>query len=147
NYMFMWDLGDGSPMPMGAQVMHTYLTVGTKHVVLMATDHLGVPCSASVDVHVADPNCAAGDADADDVCDSSDNCPYDYNPSQADGDGDTVGAACDDCPAVANPGQADTDDDGLGDACDMTIVEPIEGMPFSCGTVPPVPPTITWTPA
>ncbi len=146
NYMFMWDLGDGSPMPMGEVVMHTYATPGTKHVMLMATDALMVPCAAPIIVQVTDPNCPAGDDDVDQVCDSVDNCPADYNPSQADADADTVGDACDNCPASSNAGQGDTDMDGSGDACDLTIIAPMDGASFSCGTVPLVPPTITWIP-
>jgi hypothetical protein len=83
-----------------------------------------------------------GDADADQVCHLSDNCPATYNPDQMDDDGDWLGNACDLCPGsgggngpdpdrdgrpdecdncdyVANPGQENADGDYFGDACDV----------------------------
>jgi hypothetical protein len=87
----------------------------------------------------ADP-CAGlgGDADADGVCGSTDNCPALANADQADADGDLIGDACDacaadpandadadgvcgnvdNCPALANADQADGDGDLVGDVCD-----------------------------
>lgn len=78
-----------------------------------------------------------GDADADGVTDSIDNCPSVANANQADTDNDGAGDACDstpngdtdadgidnlsdNCPSVANVNQTDTDNDGAGDACDST---------------------------
>ncbi len=61
------------------------------------------------------------DVDGDDVRDSLDNCPVDYNPDQADADADGVGDICDNCPDDFNPGQEDADDDGLGNPCDPDI--------------------------
>lgn len=58
------------------------------------------------------------DGDDDGICDTADNCPTVYNPSQADGDGDGVGDACDNCVNVPNPTQLDSDGDGVGDVCD-----------------------------
>ncbi len=43
------------------------------------------------------------DSDNDNICDSSDNCPWDNNPSQGDNDGDGVGDLCDTCPNIAYP--------------------------------------------
>jgi hypothetical protein len=63
----------------------------------------------------------AGDADADGVADTDDDCPLLANPDQTDTDGDGTGDACDNCPALANPDQRDLDRDGLGDACDPDI--------------------------
>lgn len=72
-----------------------------------------------------------GDTDADGVCDASDNCSAQANPSQSDADGDGLGDACeadsdadatidddDNCPFDFNTDQADNDMDGLGDVCD-----------------------------
>ncbi|HVP13218.1 MAG TPA: thrombospondin type 3 repeat-containing protein [Phycisphaerae bacterium] len=58
------------------------------------------------------------DWDNDGVPNSSDNCPYTYNPGQEDGDHDGVGDACDNCPGKPNPDQSDIDKDGVGDVCD-----------------------------
>ena len=58
------------------------------------------------------------DADNDDICLDSDNCPQDYNPNQEDADGDGLGDACDNCPQNYNPNQEDEDEDGVGDLCD-----------------------------
>jgi len=147
NYAFMWDLGDGSPMAMGESVMHSYLLSGPKHVMLMVEDSLQVPCAAPVLVNVIDPNCLAGDADADGICDDADNCPGLDNPGQEDGDGDGVGDACDDCPSAPDPAQIDTDQDGAGDACDLTVTSPLQGAILAgCSSAHPTPPVIQWTP-
>jgi len=61
--------------------------------------------------------CPQGDADADTVCDTDDNCPSTLNPNQIDTDGDDHGDACDNCPDAPNPSQADTNSDDQGDAC------------------------------
>jgi hypothetical protein len=76
-------------------------------------------------VFLPNQNCVT-DADHDGVCDSVDNCPTVYNPSQSDIDHDGLGDACDNCPLVYNPDQKDTDGDGIGDACDNcpTIYNP-----------------------
>jgi hypothetical protein len=58
------------------------------------------------------------DTDYDGICNSTDNCLYDYNPGQEDSDVDGVGDSCDNCPYTYNPGQEDSDSDGIGDACD-----------------------------
>ncbi|MBI3448653.1 MAG: PKD domain-containing protein [Acidobacteria bacterium] len=146
SYDFMWDFGDGSPHAAGQVVMHDYVTSGVKHAMVMGTDAQLVPCSGSITVTVTDPNCPAGDNDNDGVCDSSDNCPAAYNPTQADSDGDGAGDACDNCANLYNPTQADFDADGQGDDCDITIITPPEGMPFFCTTIPIVPPTVQWLP-
>jgi hypothetical protein len=57
-------------------------------------------------------------SDADSLGDACDNCPNDDNNDQADGDGDTIGDVCDNCPTVANTSQTNSDADSLGDACD-----------------------------
>src|SRR5882724_5961489 len=84
SYDFMWDFGDGSPHASGQVVMHDYLNSGIKHAVLMGADAQLVPCSATIDVNVTDPNCPAGDDDNDGLCDGLDNCPSAENPGQAD---------------------------------------------------------------
>ena len=79
-------------------------------------------------VTVPDP---MADADADDVGETEDNCPSDWNPAQTDTDGDAEGDSCDldddgdavddqsdNCPLVENLGQEDSDANGMGDACD-----------------------------
>lgn len=50
--------------------------------------------------------CNARDADADGVCDDTDNCPATFNPTQADSDLDGVGDICDACPTVSCPSGA-----------------------------------------
>lgn len=50
-----------------------------------ATDDAVPPC-------MLDPD---GDPDGDEVVNSDDNCPDDFNPNQTDTDGDGVGDACD----------------------------------------------------
>ena len=63
------------------------------------------------------PVAAVGDADADGILDTADNCRLVYNPDQADRDGDGVGDACDNCAQLANAAQTDSNGDGVGDAC------------------------------
>lgn len=58
------------------------------------------------------------DLDNDGICDTSDNCPDTFNPSQADSDGDGVGDACDNCVDTANQDQADSNNNGIGDVCE-----------------------------
>lgn len=58
------------------------------------------------------------DPDDDGVANSSDNCPFIYNPDQRDSDGDGVGDVCDNCPTAFNPAQSDGDHNGIGDMCD-----------------------------
>jgi len=79
------------------------------------------------------------DDDADDICNSSDNCPMTFNPNQSDVDGDGIGDVCDpindlptvtdsdgdgvpdnidNCPNTPNSNQSDSNNNGLGDACD-----------------------------
>jgi hypothetical protein len=78
------------------------------------------------------------DYDGDGITDDSDNCEYDYNPTQSDSDNDGLGDACDyyneqdadndgasddwdNCPSIPNSNQSDYDWDSLGDACDDDI--------------------------
>ena len=61
---------------------------------------LGVIFLATANISCNGENCAAtanglDDADADCTADSSDNCPFDYNPLQADADEDGIGDQCD----------------------------------------------------
>ena len=103
------------------------------------------------------------DTDADNVPDSSDNCPLVANPLQEDIDGDGIGDACDscpndvtntcldpvdvdadtipdvedNCPLVDNPLQEDADLDGFGDACDLCPNDATD----TCNN-PPVPATV-----
>jgi autotransporter-associated beta strand protein len=81
------------------------------------------------------------DSDGDQIADTCDNCPDDFNSDQTDTDGDEIGDACDtcvdtdgdgfgnpgfaantcatdNCPSVHNATQDDSDDDGVGDVCD-----------------------------
>jgi len=80
------------------------------------------------------------DSDKDDIVDSQDNCPNNYNPNQKDSDNDGIGDECDstpfpqppdfdkdgivdsqdNCPNNYNPNQKDSDNDGIGDECDST---------------------------
>jgi hypothetical protein len=98
----------------------------------------------------------SGDADADGICDSEDNCIDEPNPGQQDSDGDGLGDVCDacpadpdddadgdtfcadvdNCPAVAND-QSDGDQDGVGDACDACPVDPANDVDGDtiCGEV------------
>jgi len=62
------------------------------------------------------------DFDGDEIADSADNCPLDWNPDQGDTDGDDIGDACDNCVNTPNSDQLDSDEDGLGDACDGCCV-------------------------
>lgn len=81
------------------------------------------------------------DTDGDRICNSEDNCPYVFNPSQSDEDGDGIGDLCDNstnndvdgdnipddqdnCPLVFNPNQLDTDNDGVCDVIDNCIDVP-----------------------
>jgi len=57
------------------------------------------------------------DVDADGVCDTEDNCPFDPNPAQTDTDNDGVGDVCD----------VDDDNDGVADVDDFAPLDP-----FSC---------------
>jgi len=54
------------------------------------------------------------DADGDNVQNTQDNCPLNFNTEQVDSDGDRVGDVCDNCVLKYNPRQLDTDEDGLG---------------------------------
>ena len=78
------------------------------------------------------------DADNDDVPDSIDNCPNEFNDNQEDADNDGLGDVCDSCPhdinndidadgicddidnctQIANASQFDFDEDKIGNVCD-----------------------------
>ena len=58
------------------------------------------------------------DLDADEVSDTTDNCPAVPNPDQTDTDGDCAGDTCDEFPYDYDTNQPDTDRDGRGDMCD-----------------------------
>jgi hypothetical protein len=75
-----------------------------------------------------------GDADGDNLANTSDNCPLASNPAQTNIDGDSAGDACDtdddgdatldtfdNCPVTFNPSQSDLDEDAIGDLCDSDI--------------------------
>jgi hypothetical protein len=64
-------------------------------------------------------NADQSDVDGDEVGDSCDGCPFEFNPGQIDSDGDGVGDVCDNCAVVANANQSDVDGDGVGDSCDV----------------------------
>jgi RHS repeat-associated protein len=57
------------------------------------------------------------DSDKDGIKDTTDNCPFAFNPKQEDADGDRAGNVCDNC-IEPNPDQLDSDEDGRGDFCD-----------------------------
>jgi len=63
--------------------------------------------------------------DGDGVAFATDNCKFDYNPTQADADGDGIGNICDNCPGASTPNadQKDSDGDGVGDACDLDDID------------------------
>ncbi len=75
--------------------------------------------------------------DGDGVAFASDNCPFDYNPTQVDSDGDGLGNICDNCPNNANPTQVDSDGDHVGDACDLDDVD-FDGVPNQLDNCPDV---------
>jgi len=100
------------------------------------------------DIYVAKIS-EAYDTDCDWVCDTADNCPFDFNPDQIDTDGDGNGDSCDICPGYDdyidtdedgwpdgcdncpndfNPNQIDTDSDSVGDSCDncVNVYNPIQ---------------------
>ncbi len=94
------------------------------------------------------PDCSSdplGDADADGVCDSIDNCPDVASFDEKDSDGDSVGDACDACPNDASKvevGQCgcgvpdtDADDDGTADCDDgcPTDVNKLTAGVCGCG--------------
>jgi len=71
---------------------------------------------------VAQLFCAPGqDKDGDGVCDASDNCPVDPNPTQSDADGD-----------------------GVGDACDVFITSPTNAQVLDCSDPNTTRPTVLW---
>jgi hypothetical protein len=72
----------------------------------------------SVDNCPSIPNHAQQNSDGDELGDACDNCPLADNPQQEDSDQDGAGDVCDNCPATGNPAQEDTDSDGIGDLCD-----------------------------
>jgi hypothetical protein len=57
------------------------------------------------------------DTDCDDIPESEDNCPNDYNPSQTDCDTDTTGDACD-VDTIDTDGDGVDDGEGVGHGCD-----------------------------
>jgi len=114
-------------------------------------DGIDNDCDGNIDS--ADTDCGVcTDADADGVCDDTDNCPSVYNPEQLDHDNDGIGFLCDtdydndgvdntvdNCRLVHNPDQADTvpgpDGDGVGDACgdydDDGVIDPDDNCPYT----------------
>lgn len=82
------------------------------------------PCPEDPDLECeADDPCPGDtDNDADEVCDSADNCPGVYNPDQADWNADNEGDACD-----------DSDDDGVNDDTDLCREDPLKTTHGQCG--------------
>jgi hypothetical protein len=62
----------------------------------------------------------SGDSDGDTVCNDTDNCIDDYNPSQSDCDEDGTGDACDE-DTIDNDGDGIDDGEGEGHGCDECI--------------------------
>jgi hypothetical protein len=103
-------------------------TINTPNELFVSTGDIGIQ------FYYQDPQCdgngngVAGqndfnNLDGDGVLFASDNCPFDYNPTQLDSDGDGLGDACDNCPQVSNADQKDSDGDHVGDACDLDDVD------------------------
>ncbi len=100
-----------------------------------AADRLFVPPGDSnIEFYYQDPLCDGNgngvvgqndfnNLDGDGVAFASDNCPFDYNPTQLDSDFDGLGDPCDNCPNNANLSQIDSDGDHVGDACDLDDID------------------------
>jgi hypothetical protein len=65
---------------------------------------------------------SSGDADTDNVCDASDNCPADANPGQEDLDGDSDGDVCDTDDGPLNPIKINFRLDTAGPTFDNSLV-------------------------
>jgi len=78
-----------------------------------------VAAEAAAAAAEAEAAAEAVDGDRDDVLDTDDICPSDYDPDQEDSDSDGVGDVCDNCPTDGSSStQQDTDLDGVGNVCD-----------------------------
>ena len=141
--------GSSFPTVMGAYIPGTNNTVANLRMRSCGANLMAVTNANGLYLQVGGVNFLGGDlvlnfvvsdVDHDGVPDSSDNCPFQFNPDQSDFDGDGRGDACDNCFDVPNPDQLDSDGDGLGDVCDPTPFPDFDGdgvpNPFdNCVTV------------
>ncbi|MBE3122989.1 MAG: thrombospondin type 3 repeat-containing protein [Thermoplasmata archaeon] len=105
---------------------YTYTTQGSRTVGLEAKNQFGsTVCYNTITVNPLPPPPPPPptDSDNDGIPDSTDNCPYAYNPGQEDSDGDGIGDACDTGPSSYT---------ATISVVDYTTYSAIEGATISC---------------